>query len=176
MYSYDAKEVKRYLIGGIIFVAIVGTLGHFVYGWSGQNKFVGLFFPVNESIWEHMKLIFFPMLLFIVFMRNKIPMEVVPLSFLAGSIGTWSLPVMYYVYSGILGKNIQWVDIGLFYIAVLLVFGIIHWVLSGKSRYMTIDKIEAYCPVIIFFVVLMLALFMAFSVFPPELGIFEIPN
>ena len=54
------KGLKSYIITGIIFVSIVGTLFHFVYEWSGNNILIGLFTPINESIWEHTKLIFFP--------------------------------------------------------------------------------------------------------------------
>ena len=46
-----------------LFVAIVGTLWHFVHNLTGENRFVGYFFPINESTWEHMKLVYFPMLL-----------------------------------------------------------------------------------------------------------------
>ena len=35
-----------------IIVGAVGTLWHFVYDWTGDNHFVGFFFPVNESTWE----------------------------------------------------------------------------------------------------------------------------
>ena len=62
------KNLKSALIIGTIFVLITGILSHFVYDWSGQNFIVGFFSPVNESTWEHMKLSFFPMLLFSVYL------------------------------------------------------------------------------------------------------------
>lgn len=43
-----------------IFISILGVLLHFTYEWSGDNPAVGLFSAVNESTWEHLKLIFFP--------------------------------------------------------------------------------------------------------------------
>ena len=58
------KELKSYTIAGIFFVLILGCLSHFFYEWSSNNFIVGLFAPVSESTWEHMKLIFFPMLLY----------------------------------------------------------------------------------------------------------------
>lgn len=60
------KFYKKYVIVGFFFVGILGTLFHFVYDWSGQAWIVGLYVPVNESTWEHMKLLFMPMLLYIV--------------------------------------------------------------------------------------------------------------
>ena len=47
-----------------IIVGTVGTLWHFVYDWTGDNHFIGFFFPVNESTWEHLKLIFFPAIIY----------------------------------------------------------------------------------------------------------------
>lgn len=41
----------------------LGALCHFTYEWSGNNFIVGLFTPVNESVWEHLKLVWLPMLL-----------------------------------------------------------------------------------------------------------------
>ncbi|MDD7025196.1 MAG: DUF6512 family protein, partial [Oscillospiraceae bacterium] len=57
------NKLKCYTITGILFVIITGTISHFVYEWSQNNFILGLFFPVNESTWEHMKLLFFPMLI-----------------------------------------------------------------------------------------------------------------
>lgn len=65
------KHLRHCTIIGIIFVMLTGTLSHFLYDWSGQNPVVGLFTPVNESIWEHMKLLFFPMLLYSLIMILK---------------------------------------------------------------------------------------------------------
>ena len=65
------KHLKQYTIIGIIFVLLTGTLAHFLYDWTGNNHIVGLFTPINESIWEHMKLLFFPMLIYALIMILK---------------------------------------------------------------------------------------------------------
>lgn len=46
-----------------IIAFLLGALFHNLYPWSGNNTFVGLFFPINESIWEHLKLAFYPLIL-----------------------------------------------------------------------------------------------------------------
>ena len=61
----DKKFYKRYIVTGFLFVGILGTLFHFVYGWCRQARLIGLFVPGNESTWEHMKLLFIPMLIYI---------------------------------------------------------------------------------------------------------------
>lgn len=69
------KKLKLATVIGIIFVLITGSLAHFVYEWSGNNALAGLFTPVNESVWEHMKLVFFPMLLYSVWMISRFRKE-----------------------------------------------------------------------------------------------------
>ena len=58
----DKKEVRNWQIGVTIFSIIFGTLLHFLYEWSNENQIIALFSAVNESTWEHLKLVFFPML------------------------------------------------------------------------------------------------------------------
>ena len=60
----NCTQIKKWEIVEFIFIAIVGTLLHFVYDWSGQNPAVGIIAPVSESTWEHLKLLFMPALLF----------------------------------------------------------------------------------------------------------------
>lgn len=50
---------------GFIFISVMGTLGHFIYEWSGHNKYAAIIFAVNESTWEHMKLVVFPSLVWL---------------------------------------------------------------------------------------------------------------
>ncbi len=46
----------------VLVAAFLGTLNHFLYFLSGQSPIVALFCPVNESVWEHLKLLYFPFL------------------------------------------------------------------------------------------------------------------
>jgi hypothetical protein len=58
---------RKQLICNIIFIILVGTLSHFTYDWSNKNQIVGLFTAVNESTWEHIKLLIFPTILLMIF-------------------------------------------------------------------------------------------------------------
>jgi hypothetical protein len=46
---------------GAVAVIIAGVLLHFVYDWSGGNRLLGAIAPVNESVWEHLKLVSTPL-------------------------------------------------------------------------------------------------------------------
>ena len=50
-------------LGGFLFTGALGTLLHFVYEWSGGSMLAGAFSAVNESTWEHMKMLFVPIFL-----------------------------------------------------------------------------------------------------------------
>lgn len=61
------KIIKKLEINGAIFGIILGSLLHFTYHFSGNNNIVALFSAVNESVWEHTKLFFFPVLFYLFF-------------------------------------------------------------------------------------------------------------
>ena len=46
----------------ILWTFILGSICHFLYEFSDYNPFLALIVPVNESVWEHLKLVFFPVL------------------------------------------------------------------------------------------------------------------
>lgn len=165
------KKLNLYTIVGILFVILLGTLWHFVYEWSGNNFIVGLFFPVNESTWEHMKLYFFPMVLYALFMNRLLKGEYpcVGSALLGGILlGTFLIPVLFYTYSGILGKNLMFFDIATFVLSVLFGFLCVYQ-LTLSCRLFALKWL---------FRLLVLALAMCFLVFsymPPEIGLFMPP-
>ena len=57
----NQSKIFKFEVFSIIFVFILGTLLHFAFEWSNQNALIGTFSAVNESTWEHLKLLFFPM-------------------------------------------------------------------------------------------------------------------
>jgi hypothetical protein len=67
VYLSHPKTTRNFLAGwilwGIPVLFAVGGLTHFLYEWSGNQIFAGLFTPVNESVWEHLKMSFWPNLL-----------------------------------------------------------------------------------------------------------------
>jgi hypothetical protein len=96
------KNFKKYIISGIIFTIVFGSLLHFFYDWSGKNAIVGLFSPINESVFEHLKLLYFPMLLWIVpgyFIYGKKNRNYFLSSFIGLVCGLILTPVLFYLYT-----------------------------------------------------------------------------
>ena len=48
---------------GFAAVTFGGTVLHFLYDWTGGSILTAPFSGVNESTWEHMKLLFWPLFL-----------------------------------------------------------------------------------------------------------------
>lgn len=104
---------------GLVFSIIVGTLGHFLYEWSGYNKVIGFLFARDETTWEHMKLGITPIILWTIvelltFNFNNLFFSKFS-SIVAFSV---SLMVLYYGYKKLLKKNILFLDILIFYISL----------------------------------------------------------
>ena len=163
------NKLKRYTIIGIIFVLITGTIAHFVYEWSGNSFLLGFFFPVSESVWEHMKLSFFPMLLFSFYMNAKLQDDYpcVTSALLFGVLlSTLLIPVFFYTYSGILGHNNTFLDIAIFVVSVLLsFFAVYRLTLSCKmGPYTALLKLAVLAVAVCFFL---------FTYYPPDMGIFK---
>lgn len=116
-------KLKKWELAETVFVAITGTLLHFVYGWSRDNRLVGLVAPVNESVFEHLKLVFVPVLLFTILQYFNLG-EIctcllwIKLRTVIGSMAF--IVIFFYCYTGMLQRDIAWLDIGSFYVAVLL--------------------------------------------------------
>ena len=120
------KSVSFWQMIGFVFTGVVGTLLHFLYDWSGQNPVVGAFSAVNESVWEHMKLLFFPMLLFSLMEYTQIGKDFSNfwcVKVLGTSVGLAAIPALYYTYTGSLGVSADWFNIAIFFIAA----GLAYW-------------------------------------------------
>ena len=158
-------------IAGAILVCAMGTLAHFVYEWSGNNPVVGLFCAVNESTWEHIKLLFFPMLLYTgwraVRTHGREPAATV--AFLAGNLaGCVCIPVVFYTYTGILGFHLLALDIGTFIVSVAVAFVVAR---QAAQR----PNIRRWQGILIGATALWAAAFFAFTFMPPNIGLFVSP-
>ncbi len=163
------KKLLFYSIAGIIFVSILGTLSHFFYEWSDSNKLIGLFSPVNESVWEHIKLFIFPMLLYSVFMVIKLKSEytcVKSALFLATIWGCLLIPVLYYTYTGAIGYHIAAVDIAIFFISTILAFKLAYQATLSCKAYV-------YEPLLRIIIIILVLFFILFTYNPPNIPLFR---
>ena len=118
-------RVARWQLGGFLFVCAAGTALHFLYQWSGESVAAAPFAAVNESVWEHMKLLFWPMLLWAGAERAVLggySRGFWPAKALGTLLGLALIPALYYTYTGALDVSVMWVDIAIFFVAAAAAF------------------------------------------------------
>lgn len=165
------KSLSFWQFAGFVFTSVLGTLLHFLYDWT-DITFVALFSAVNESIWEHMKILFFPMLIFAVFESRYFDKEYENFwcaKLIGILVGITIIPVMYYTYTGALGVSADWFNIIIFYIAAAVAYII-------ETRLMKSDKNFCKPPKVAIIVLCIVAVvFVIFTFAPPEIPLFEDP-
>ena len=148
-----------------------GTLLHFLYDWTGGSIWVAPFAGVNESTWEHMKLLFWPLFLFALvqrpfFQEQKNYWCVKLMEILLGLL---LIPVQFFTYNGAFGKSPDWVNIAIFYVAAATVFLFEWWAFKC-------DRLRCEYPWVAFVAICLIgALFVVFTFLPPGIPLFQDP-
>ena len=147
---------------------LLGTILHFLYDWTGGSIWAAPFSGVNESVWEHMKLLFWPLFLFAVvqrmfFRERKYFWRVKLWSILLGLL---LIPVLFYTYNGAIGKSPDWLNITIFYICAGVVFLFEHRAFK-TARHSSRLAFFALC--------LVGTLFVVFTFAPPRIPLFLDP-
>jgi len=112
------KAARKWLLWGIPAAFALGTVLHFLYDWTDKSVLAGLISPVNESIWEHLKLPFWPLLLWWgagYFFFGKRAGVTPARWFSACALSLWVsvlfIVVLHYTYEGAIGGETMLVDI-----------------------------------------------------------------
>ena len=115
-----SKRLFYWELAGFLWTGAAGTALHFLYYWTGRAPRAAAVSAVNESVWEHMKLLFVPVFLFTfvqVWTLGRRYPNLLAVRSAAALAGTAAIPLMYYTYTGALGLQIMWVDILIFFLA-----------------------------------------------------------
>lgn len=165
------KILLRHSIISFIFVSVIGTLLHFLYEWTGQNDLIGFISSVNESTWEHMKIMFIPMLIYAIFLwlrfHKTIP-SAFPAFAIAALIGVFLIPVLYYTYLGVLGFQVTFLNLLVFYLSALVAC-VCFYFIAVKYDLSQLN-------LILFLIhIVLVVMFIFFTYNPPNLGVFISP-
>ena len=148
-----------------------GTLLHFLYDWLGGAAWIAPFSGVNESTWEHMKLLFWPTIIFAIvqsfFFRDRKDFWCVKLRGML--LGLSLIPIIFYTYNGVIGKSPDWINIAIFFISAAAMY--IYETLLYNS-----EKEKCRSPKLALAALCVIGLaFAVFTFKTPELGIFLDP-
>jgi hypothetical protein len=164
------RSVLRWELVGIGAIFIVGAMFHFLFEWAGGWSPVGVIAAVNESVWEHFKIAFWPALFFAI-IEYPFLKRYTHNFFIAKAIGIYVMPVaiaaIFYAYTAIFGEEILAVDISIFFVAVALGQLASYKILTMKQWPRWMGGVG------VVMVILLAAAFGVFTFYPPELGIFR---
>ena len=165
------KSLFLWQIIGITFTAVLGTILHFIYEWT-KAIWLTPISAINESTWEHMKLLFFPSLIFAIAqclhfkdtLKNFWCVKLIGIIF-----GVLLIPTLFYTYNGTLGKSPDWFNILIFFIADISSYTLEGYLFKFKKEFPKLCKLS------FFTLILITATFIYFTYYPPILPIFKDP-
>jgi len=154
---------------GVIWVSLSGSIDHFLYDWS-RFPWVGIFSPINESPWEHLKLYFFPIMIFLIvewfFVKNKKKLLFAKAAQIV--IGMIIIISFFYTYTGALGFENVFIDIASFIGTVMIGYSLSYRIISSNYN----PKLPAWFYG--FFLALLFVFFQIMSYFPADLPLFQV--
>ena len=148
-----------------------GTILHFLYDWLGGEEWIAPFSGVNESTWEHMKLLFWPTFIFAIvqgrFFGERRDFWCVKLRGMIVGLGL--IPIIFYTYNGAIGKSPDWLNIAIFFISAAAAY-------IYEARLFKSERVKCRAPWLAFAALALIGLlFVIFTFRTPELGIFLDP-
>jgi hypothetical protein len=168
----EGKSALSYELIGIVFIVVIGTVLHFTFGFSGDQPLVGVFSAVNESVWEHLKLGFWPALVWAVVEYRSIKKSTNNF-LLAKTVGIYLIPIiiptLFYSYTAVLGESVLVIDILTFVVSVIVGQLVSYKLLNYKELPDMLNQISLVA------LVLLGVAFVLFTFYPPHLPLFRDP-
>ena len=165
------KKIVVWQLAGFLFTALGGILLHFLYDWTNKSILVAPFSAVNESTFEHMKLLYFPLFIFALIQRRffKEYENFWCVKLVGIGTGLILIPVLFYTYNGVIGKSPDWVNIAIFFVSVASAFFI-------ETKLFKKDKLHCKYPLICFLAICLIGvLFIVFTFATPQIPLFLDP-
>ena len=165
------RSIKKWEVIGFFVTSSIGTLLHFLYEWLGNAMWIAPFSGINESTWEHMKLLFWPMFLFALiqsfFFKDRKDFWYVKVKGIL--LGLALIPVIFYTYNGVIGKSPSWFNITIFFITTAIVY--IYETKQFKKNNMKFISPKLAIPLLSTIALL----FVIFTFKTPEIEVFRDP-
>ena len=165
------RNLLLWQLTGLTFTAVFGTLLHFLYNWTDCIA-LAPFCAVNESTWEHMKIMFFPMLLF-AFIQYAGGGKSVDgfwcINLLGTLIGVTLIPVSFYTYNGAVGRSPDWLNILIFFLSAFLAY-LVEYLLFRREN---ACKLPSAVSLVI--LITIAVAFVLFTFIPPQIPLFQDP-
>ena len=171
MGEFMMRSIGSWQFAGFAATSLLGTVLHFLYDWLGKPIWIAPFSGVNESTWEHMKLLFWSMLIFAIaqsfFFHDRSDFWCIKLRGIL--LGQLLIPVIFYTYNGVIGKSPDWLNIAIFFITAAIVY------IYETRRFNSESLCYGSKAISITILCIIALLFIIFTFFTPELNVFKDP-
>ncbi len=163
---HKKHQLKKLVLWDIFLFVAVGVLGPVLH-FASPIPLLHFIAPINESIWEHLKLLYYPAVLVALVRRlttGKLQHGILT-TFAEGILLSMLLIIiLFYTYSGIIGTFYLWADVLIFYLSDLVLTLYVH-IRSSRQKKSSLPGL--------LILLLLAGCFFCFTLNPPDLGIFR---
>jgi hypothetical protein len=166
----ERKTVLKWEMFGILFISVVGSFLHFTFELSGFWRPLAVISAVNESVWEHLKIGFWPAFIwgvieFFIFGRK------VKNFFFAKAVTFLLIPLiivtLFYSYTYVTGTELLAVDIAIFFAAIAVAQIAGYKIMLIRRSFLSLKILG------VTIILICIVSFSLFSYFPPRYQLFK---
>lgn len=163
--------MKKFCVFGFLFIAIFGAITHFAFDFFGKSKIAGIFFPINESTWEHLKMAILPTLIwaligFFIFKGENNYSFGVAIALLVPII---LIPIIFYTYTYFSKSSIPWIDVLTYVFSVALAMFLSYKIFNAKQFPKVFEEVGTSI------IIVVIVCYILFTFYPPKLKMFKDP-
>lgn len=161
------------ILAGVPLMFTFTFLLHFSWEWMGKSYLAALFSSVNESVWEHVKILLIPYLVwgvaeYYILRPNSKRMLAARV---LGALVLMTLTIcFYFIYSGIIGSSVPVIDIISAFLWIAAAELVCQRALAGKPR------LEELFPIALAAGCIIIVMLLCFTASPPHIGLFRDPK
>lgn len=169
---WNTNKIKNYCAWGIPFIFALSSLMHFLYDISGKITVIGIIAPVNESVFEHLKMPIVPTFIWWIItyfiLKNLIDNGI---KWFTAAICSFLITIsfvicFYYTYTGMFGINSTLLDI------IGLVIGVTLGQTLAFKIYKNVNLKPLHYIIIYFIFIILILLFIIATFDPPQIPLF----
>ncbi|WP_423738991.1 DUF6512 family protein [Clostridium cibarium] len=167
------KRIQNIILLGIPLIFILACIFHFLYDVTGKSTIAAIIFPINESIFEHLKLALYPTIFYWLFayIINYKYYNINLSKWIIGCTCSLILNILiilscYYIFKGAFNYSSFFLDI----CSILVSTGLGQ--LVSLHVYKNIHNIKLPLIISLILILSLIILFTFFTFNPPELPLF----
>lgn len=158
-------------IYGTFFTIIIGVILQHTYEWSDKNPFIAVLAPINSSVFQQLKLLFTPYMLWVLveyehygqYEKNFIPIKAVSLF-----AGMFIIVLLLNISVKALRKSVFWIGAAAFIIGVLTAFGLDYYLTASNLCVLPAANLSG--SLLLFLIALAMSVF---TFYPPDHPLFS---